>query len=122
MLKKILKNTDFILFVLMIILVVIGCIGIYSANYSSGDTEYLKQIMWFLIGLVFLIGAWLIDYRTLGIIGYVAYIISVILLIAVLFTPKLNGASSWFNIGNFFLFQPSELMKIAYVLVVRKVS
>lgn len=67
-----------------------------------------------------MIAVWFVDYRTIGTIGYAGYIVSIGLLVAVLFTPKLNGASSWFNIGNFFLFQPAELMKIVYILVVGK--
>ena len=41
--------------------------------------------------------------------------VSIILLIIVLFTSKINGASSWFNIGTFSL-QPAEFAKIAVVL------
>lgn len=47
MVKNLLKNTDFILLILVLILVCLGCVAIYSANYSSGDTEYIKQIIWF---------------------------------------------------------------------------
>lgn len=42
-----------------------------------------------------------------------------ILLVAVLFMPKLMGASSWFNLGGI-LYQPSELMKIGYIVASAK--
>ena len=41
--------------------------------------------------------------------------ISLILLIAVLFTTPVNGASSWFDL-KVFTFQPSEFAKIFVVL------
>ena len=41
--------------------------------------------------------------------------IFIILLIAVLFTEPINGASSWFNIGGF-SFQPGEFAKIFVIL------
>ena len=33
-----------------------------------------------------------------------------------LFTKEINGASSWFNIGNFFSLQPAEFAKVAIIL------
>ena len=49
--------------------------------------------------------------------NYLQYFIglSIILLVAVLFTRARNGASSWFKIGSFTL-QPGELAKVAVIL------
>lgn len=119
--KGLLKNTDYLLLGLAIVLVIFGVIGIYSAgvnSVSAGD-EYIKQILWFGISIVILAIVWAIDYNVLGIIGFVFYPIFLVLLILVLFTPKINGASSWFNLG-FFQFQPSEIMKIVYILTLAK--
>ena len=43
------------------------------------------------------------------------YGIFLILLVAVLFTKPVNGATSWFDIGGF-SFQPSEFAKVAVIL------
>lgn len=51
--------------------------------------------------------------------GYFLYIINLILLVAVLFTSKIMGANSWFNLGGI-LYQPSELMKIGFILTFAK--
>ena len=38
------------------------------------------------------------------------------MLVGVLFTEPINGASSWFKIGESFTFQPSEIAKVAVIL------
>lgn len=119
--KGVLKNADYILIICAVILVVIGIVGIYSAGYNSSDnTEYQKQIIWFGIGLVVMGATWLIDYNLLGKLSYAGYGVFLALLVAVLFTTPINNATSWFDLG-FFKFQPSELMKIVYILLLAKV-
>lgn len=56
-----------------------------------------------------------IDYDKILKIAPVFYGACIFLLILVLFTEQINGASSWFNIGSF-SFQPSEFGKIATIL------
>ena len=121
MFKKLLKNTDYVILGCVLFLFIIGVIGIYSAGYNSSvnNNEYIKQMIWFAGMTVVMIIIWAIDYNIFDIGGYILYIISTIMLVAVLFMPKIMGAKSWFNFG-FFLYQPSELMKIAYILVFSK--
>ena len=57
----------------------------------------------------------LINYEMLVKLSPIFYGIFIILLIAVLFTTPINGATSWFNIG-IFSFQPSEFAKIVVIL------
>ncbi len=119
--RSIFKNTDYIILILAIILAIIGIVGIYSAglNSTSSSDEYAKQIVWVSVSLVAMFVVWMLDYRLSSIIGLVAFPICLILLVIVLFTPEVNGASSWFNIGNI-LIQPSEFMKFAYILLLAK--
>ena len=44
--------------------------------------------------------------------------VTTVLLVAVLFTEPINGATSWFNFGNISL-QPSEFAKISLILGLR---
>lgn len=119
--RGVFKNSDYLLIVCAVILVIIGIIGIYSAGYNSTDnTEYQKQIIWFGIGLVVMGAVWLVDYNLLGKLSYAGYGVFLALLVAVLFTIPINNATSWFDLG-FFKFQPSELMKIVYILLLAKV-
>ena len=117
MIKNLLKNTDWVLFICVAILLVIGVIGIYSAGYNTdvNKDEYIKQMIWIGISFVIMVIIWAIDYNVFDIGGYILYVINLILLVAVLFMPSIMGASSWFNFGGF-LYQPSELMKIGVIL------
>lgn len=119
--RSIFKNTDYIILILALILAIIGIVGIYSAgvNSTSSRDEYIKQIMWVGISLIVMFVVWMLDYHVTSIIGIVGYPICLILLVIVLFMPEINGASSWFNIGSIQI-QPSEFMKIAYILMLSK--
>ena len=121
MYKKLLKNTDYIILITVLILFVIGVIGIYTAGYNTdvNKDEYIKQIIWFSAVFVIMIVIWAVDYNFFGIVGYILYAVNLILLIAVLFMPSLMGANSWFNLGGM-LYQPSELMKIGYIISLSK--
>ena len=117
MLKRLLKNTDYILLACVLVLFTIGVIGIYSAGYATdvNKDEYIKQIIWFSAVFLMMVVIWCIDYNIFDIFGYILYAINLVLLILVLFMPSLMGASSWLNLGGM-LYQPSELMKIGCII------
>ena len=121
MIRNLLKNTDYVVLVCVLLLVAIGVVGIYSAGYNTdiNKDEYIKQIIWFSIVFVMMVVIWFIDYNIFDIGGYLLYGINLVLLVAVLFMPSMMGASSWFNFGGF-LYQPSELMKIGYIICTAK--
>ena len=56
-----------------------------------------------------------IDYEAIVKASPIFYIVFLILLVAVLFTKPVNGATSWFDIG-FFSLQPSEFAKVFVIL------
>ncbi len=121
MFKTLLKNTDYILIITVLALFVIGVFGIYSAGHNDADnTEYIKQIAWFSAVFVVAIFLWAIDTSMFEIFGYILYAVSLVLLIVVLAMPSIYGASSWFRIGGF-SYQPSELMKIGFIICTAKV-
>ena len=111
----ILKNIEWGILICTIILVLIGMIGLYSATQNTGYQEMKKQILWFTISIPIILFIILLDYEIFVKISPILFGISIVLLIAVLFTAPVNGATSWFNIGPF-TFQPSEFTKIAMVL------
>ena len=119
--RSIFRNTDYIILILALILATIGVVGIYSAglNSTSSSDEYIKQIMWIGISLCIMFAVWMLDHHVSSVIGIIGYPICLVLLVAVLFTTEINGASSWFNIGSIQI-QPSEFMKIAYILAFAK--
>ena len=113
--KRELKNMEWGLLIVAIILSIISLIALFSATQETEYGEFTKQIIWIVVSLVAMIGIMFIDYEVLVKISPVIYGIFMILLIAVLFTEPINGASSWFNIGGF-SFQPGEFAKIFVIL------
>ena len=109
------KNIEWGLLIVAIILSIIGVIALFSATQETGYDEFKKQIIWLVISLVIMVIVTLINYETLVKLSPIFYGISIILLIAVLFTKPINGATSWFDIGGFSL-QPSEFAKVAVIL------
>jgi len=121
MFKTLLKNTDLVILISVILLVIIGIVGIYSAGYNDSElkSDYLKQFVWLIVSLVVLTIVWMLDYNMFGILSIPLYVICLGLLVAVLFTEEIYGASSWFNIGPISV-QPSEITKIIYILMSAK--
>ena len=110
-----LKNVEWWVLILAIALCVVGFVALYSATQSN-NFEYLKkQIIWFVISVILMTLISFIDYKIMIKISPILYGMSLILLVAVLFTRSINGASSWFNIAGF-SFQPGEFSKVAVVL------
>lgn len=113
--NKIFKNMEWWILLSAILLCIIGFVALYSATRAD-DFGYLKkQIMWFSISIVIMAIVVFVNYDVWAKLSPIFYGISIILLIAVLFTRTINGASSWFNIGAFSL-QPAEISKVAVIL------
>lgn len=113
--KKYFKNTEWSILICTIILISIGLLALYSASKSSELGDLKKQALWVIISIPVLIITTLVDYKIIAKLSIGFYILSIILLIAVLLTSAINGATSWFNIGTISI-QPAELAKIAVVL------
>ncbi len=113
--KRILRNIEWGILVCTILLIIIGIIALFSSTQNSDYDELKKQIMWLVISVPVMIAVILIDYEFFAKISPVFYGISIILLIGVLFTEPINGATSWYSVGPFTI-QPAEFAKIAVVL------
>lgn len=113
--KKLLKNMDWGVLICVLLLLGIGLVALFSTTQNSEYAEFIKQIQWFAVSIPIFILVIAIDYDKILKIAPAFYGASLFLLILVLFTDPINGASSWFNIGSF-SFQPSEFGKIALVL------
>lgn len=113
--KRELKNMEWGLLIAAIILTLIGLVALYSATQESEFDEFKKQIIWIIVSLVCMVIVMSVNYEFLVKLSPIFYGIFLVLLIAVLFTKPINGATSWFNIGAF-SFQPSEFAKIFVIL------
>lgn len=113
--NKLLKNTEWGIVIYCVILFVIGCVALFSTTQSADYEEFKKQLQWFAIAIPFIILATVVDYNLITRLSPFLYITIIGLLIGVLFTEPINGASSWFNLG-FLSLQPSEFAKIIVII------
>ena len=113
--KRILRNTEWSILICVIILIIMGLIALYSATIDSELYEFKRQCIWVLISIPVLVATLFIDYNIIARFSPYFYGLSIILLIAVLFTSAINGATSWFDIG-FFAFQPAEISKVFVIM------
>lgn len=114
--KRLLRNTEWAVLIVSILLFVIGSIALFSATQTTEYDEFKKQIQWFFISIPFLVLAATIDYNVIIKFSTLGYIIVIALLVGVLFTEPISGASSWYRITDSLRFQPSELGKIVSIL------
>ena len=114
--RKILKDIEWSILICTILLVAIGLVALTSATQNSNYEELQRQIMWLVISLPIMIIIIFIDYNFIAKLSPILYGIIIILLIGVLFTEPINGATSWFNIGGASI-QPAEFAKIICILM-----
>lgn len=123
--NRLYKKFDFILFITTIVIVVYGLFMIKSTtmSYRVGSMPFLKtQIIAFVMGLFAVFVLLFIDYEIYGYFYIPIYIISNLLLVAVLIWGHGAdewGASNWLSIGGF-SFQPSELAKFGIIISLAK--
>ncbi len=118
--RRLLKNIDWLLILLVLTVVSLGIINLYSAGLNqTGDRStplYVKQIYWLLIGLTLMFGMTIFDYRRLERLAYPLYWFSILLLVAVMLVGKMvAGSKRWLVLGPL-TFQPSELTKVGVIL------
>ncbi|MGC8770098.1 MAG: rod shape-determining protein RodA [Brevinematia bacterium] len=123
MFKDLFKNVETAFILIPLTLSIIGMIFVYSTGINPDGTNsnlYIKQLIWFGIGLVVALLLMAIDYYRLVEISHYLYIIGIILLIITLiFGKSIRGSKSWLGIGGLGI-QPSEIMKIFYILFFAK--
>jgi rod shape determining protein RodA len=116
------KQFDYSLFAAVILMSLFGVVALRSAIGVQGvSSVWLKQVICLCIGIVAAITISAIDYKDFRTLGIIVYIGSIALLLMVLFTPlgvERYGSRSWLVVPVVGQFQPSELAKVAYALIV----
>ena len=111
------ENIDLKTLAPVILLLIIGIASVYSATYDAGASLYFnRQMLWAGIGILLMLIIMLIPFRTLQMLSYPLYGLSILFLIVVLVAGKIvAGSKSWLGIAGFGL-QPSEIVKVTTVL------
>ena len=118
--KEKLMNISFWYVFFICLLAAIGVTMLYSAANGHWQPWAINQLLRFGVGLGVMIFFALIDIRIILRYSYLFYFFTLILLLVVEVTGHIGmGAQRWINFG-FFKLQPSELMKIALVLVLAR--
>jgi rod shape determining protein RodA len=119
------KKFDFTLLALLVLLIALGCIAIYSASTTVISDHVSTQSFWWrqiiFAGLAFAAIALLLKLPmpVFEVLILPAFVLNLVALIAVLFTPAVNGSHRWFSIGGI-NFQPSESAKLLTILMVAR--
>ena len=123
--RRLIHNFDWGLLLVVLMLGGIGLTTVYSAVTADPPPAphkllFYKQVIWFSLGLVVMTAAFSFNYRLLDRWAHPIYIACVLLLLGVVVFGKLAGGSRrWLVLGPVHL-QPSELIKVAVVLVLAK--
>ena len=121
--KKLIRNTDFGILFSTLMLICIGMLAIASATHitNGGSIGNIKiQFVAFIIGTIAIAIITVIDYNTFGDFERAIYIICILMLISVLFLgSNIKGSQSWIKFGPV-NFQPSEAVKIGFIIAFAK--
>jgi len=114
------KHIDSVIIICVTIIFFIGLLFLYSASYSLSEQTsksfVLRQIMWMIVSVFFVMIILAIDYQRLIDFSYVFYVINLALLVMVLFIgSRRYGAVRWISFAGI-SFQPSEFIKISFIL------
>lgn len=119
---------DYTIAVIVIALALFGIVMVFSATYYSeqasgntGEAEFFSQVLGVIIGLVVMFLLSYVNYRILAhpIVTFGMIIISIVFLIVVYFTPSINNAKRWIDLG-LFVFQPAEVARFAVIVFTAK--
>jgi rod shape determining protein RodA len=118
--KDIFLSIDWVLFILIFIIMLIGILTMSS--FEEGDSLFSRQLILISISLFSFILFSFFDYRNLKNTYLVVslYIFFVILLIFIFIIGHVSkGGNRWFNLGSFFI-GPSEPMKLILIILLAK--
>ena len=114
----------------VLLLALIGLASIYVAGTHDRQQvsvvrQVVTQLAWYVIGTILVIVIMQFDSEQLWKIAPIAYWVGIFLMYAILVFYSRSyyastGAKSWFAVGPF-TFQPSEIMKPAYILMMGRV-
>lgn len=117
------KKFDYILLGLVLALTAIGIVAMPSVvdTMNSGPSILKTQLFSIALGLFLCLGFSILDYSFLRYWGIAFYIVGLLMLMYVIpfgyGRDNVNiGSNSWIDLFGVFSFQPSELMKVAYMM------
>ena len=122
--RRLIQYFDWGLLGLVLMIALIGLVTLYSAVTAETPEPqkilFYKQLVWFGVGLVAMVAAFLFNYKLLDRWGPTIYIICILLLVIVLFMGKyVGGSKRWLILGPVSI-QPSELVKLGIIVILAR--
>ncbi|MEW6356710.1 MAG: rod shape-determining protein RodA [Planctomycetota bacterium] len=120
-----LREFNWTMLVCACLLVAVGVTFIWSASYTEDEavlkvTRVKKQLTHAAVSVAIFLALLSVDYQRIGRFSYAVYGLAVILLVLVLFFgPPIKGSTRWFRVAGQQV-QPSELAKVALILVLAR--
>ena len=122
------KKYDYTLLITLFLLIIAGLVLLVSSSSYNGEVKFQdafyylkKQVFAVLLGIL---GMYLVantDYHWWERLAIPAYLISIMLSVAVLLIgDEYNGSKRWLSLGPF-SFQPSEFAKVAVILFLARI-
>ena len=120
MIIKKIRNLNYLIIFLVVLISFIGAAGLYSAADGSYEPWASKHLIRFYVFLLMAIVISMIDIKLIYKYSYLLFIMTLLLLISVEIIGVLGkGATRWIRVFGFSI-QPSELVKITIILSLAK--
>ena len=125
------SRVDYSVILPVFFLLLIGLVAIYIATSNDSPTAVMKvmtqQVVWILLGCGIAFVVMLFSTEFLWKITPYLYGLGLVLMVLplIFYSPALvesTGAKNWVTIGSVTLFQPSEFMKVSYILMLSRYS
>ncbi len=117
------RRYDWIMLGAVFLLMALGLLSLFSLSDVSAFPFFRRQIMWTAAGLVFFFVFSAADFRIFRVSSvtvFLFYVLSVLLLSAVLIADvKIRGAASWLTLSGFTI-QPVEIAKLSLIILLAK--
>lgn len=120
--KRRLLPGDRVLWAIVAMLFAISLVAVYTASSQLGfregtiDRELQRHFITLCISAIFMFGCYFIGANVLRSLARIGYAVCFIMTLIPYFQAPINGAHRWLDLG-FFMFQPSELLKIATIIL-----
>ncbi|MDH3557775.1 MAG: FtsW/RodA/SpoVE family cell cycle protein, partial [Deltaproteobacteria bacterium] len=101
--RRLIQNFDWLMLLITFAITAVGLMTLYSALFSGGGVHgsiFTRQVYWLGLGAVVMVLAFSLDYQWLERSAYPAYVIGILLLVAVLiFGKTVSGSKRWLDLG-----------------------
>lgn len=105
----------------ILLLSAMSLINLRNADYYSGDIYHQKQVIWYLLAIIVSIVVAALDLKIFERLAWPTYFaVGIVLLLCLFVGKEVNYSRRWVEIAGINI-QPSEVFKIAIILLLAKV-